>query len=89
MTLATITNKLAVGDIIEIVRHDERCRMNLRRVRIVSVQTKHNRHEVIASNLKGENAWDYRLPLNSWSEVITEAGNIGWFPFVDDPEFEA
>lgn len=85
---ATITNKIEVGDIIEIVRHDERCRMNLRRVKIVSVITKSNRHIVVASNLHGENAWDYRLPLNSWSEVVTAPDNIGWFPFVDDEEFD-
>lgn len=86
--IATITDKLEVGDIIEIIRHDDRCRMNLRRVRIVSVRTRGDYHTVVASNLHGENAWDYVLPRESWSEIVRKPNNAGWFPFVEDVEFD-
>lgn len=83
-----IVSTIKVGDIIEIVRHDENSRMNLRRVRVRSVRARGSFHHIIGSNLHDENAWDYQLPLQSWGEIVCEPGNIGWFPFVEDEEFD-
>lgn len=83
-----IVSTINVGDILEIVRHDENKVMDLRRVRVVSVRTKGGYHYIVGSNLHGQNAWDYKLPLYSWPDIIVSANNIGWFPFIDDPEFE-
>jgi len=85
---STINRELQVGDVIEIVRHDKRCRMNLRRVKLVKVVKKHNRYEVIASNLQNENAWDYVLLLEPWTRIICEPNNVGWFYFQEDAEFD-
>lgn len=85
---ATAIRELRKGDIVEIVQHDERCRMHLRRVQIVSVVKKHNHYEVLAGNLHNENVWDYQLDLEPWEKIITKPGNIGWFYFENDPEFD-
>ncbi len=88
MTTATIVRELNVGDIIEIARHDEHCRLNLRRVRVRACKTRGGNHYIVGENLHGENGWDYVLPLASWDRIHTAKNNIGWFPFVDDAEFE-
>jgi len=86
--LAEIVSELNVGDIIEIVQHDANCRMNLRRVRIRAASTRGRYHYIVGENLRGENAWDYRLPLESWERIITAPDNIGWFPYIEDAEFD-
>lgn len=86
--MAAIVRDLKVGDIIEVVRHDENCRMSLRRVRVRSVRTKNNQHYIVGENLHGDNAWDYVLPLESWRDIVCKPNNCGWFPFVEDEEFD-
>jgi len=83
-----VATELKAGDIIEIIRHDENCRMNLRRVRLVKVTKKQDHYEVLAGNLHGENVFDYRLDLEPWTKIICEPDNIGWFHFVEDAEFD-
>jgi hypothetical protein len=83
-----IATELKQGDIIEIVRHDECCRMNLRRVRIRSIRRVGDKYQIVGENLQGKNAWDYTLDLEPWETIITEPNNVGWFPFIEDEEFD-
>jgi len=83
-----VTRELKVGDVIEIIRHDAECKMNVRRVRVKSIRTTPRHHYIIGANLHDENAWDYTLPLESWADIVEAPNNCGWYPFEADKEFD-
>lgn len=84
MTTATATRELNEGDIIEIAQYNDRCALNLRRVRVKSL-TKlsslaraKDGYKITGVNMHGINPMDYALPSTPITKLTPRAGATMW-----------
>lgn len=79
---------MKTNDIIDIVWHDERGHMTMRRAVVKKVSRVCGRYSVRVENLRGKNRSTYDLPLKPIDDVRAPdlIDCVNWAPFVYHPE---